>query len=290
MGRGYFLFYYNIYIIIVLFGLKPFNIKDLIKSLFPVITNQYWFVNVYLAMYLLSPFFNKLINNISKIEYKKLLIILIILFSIIGLLPSEMMLDKVGGCGIIWFTCLYFIAGYIRLYVSNKKDDKYKAIYLIIYILCIALNVFGTVLIDYISNLVGTNSFREKLIGYNMPLVLIESLCLFMYFKNSKIKNKTLIKFISLIAPLTFAVYIIHEQPQLVTVLYTNILHTDICYHNPYGILIVMSSVLGVFTICTIIEFIRKIIVNTKIFKNIGNIFDNIIEKITKLINKLLFN
>lgn len=279
-----------IYIIIASFGLVPFSIKAAIKSFFPVITNQYWFVNTYLVMYLLSPFFNRLINNISKMEYKKLITILTILFCIFSALPSEMSLDSTGGYGIIWFTCLYFIAGYISLHISSQNINKYKIVYLIIYILCVVLNVFGTILIDYISNIVGINSFRGKLIGYNMPLVLIESLCLFMYFKSSKIKNKTLTKFITLIAPLTFAVYVIHEQPQLVTVLYTNILHTDICYHNPYGILIVISSVLGMFTICTTIEFIRKRIVSTKPFKTIGNIFDNIIEKVVKLINKLLFS
>lgn len=79
-----------------------------------------------------------------------------------------------------------------------------------------------------------------------------------MYFKQLNIKSSKLIKVIEFIAPLTLAVYLIHEQSQLRTVLYNKILHTEICYHNPYGIFIVIGSVLTIFIYCVAIEFIRQ--------------------------------
>ena len=110
-----------VYVIIVVLGLKEVDIKGIIKSLFPIVTKQYWFINIYLVMYILSPFLNKLINNMNKKEYQKLLIILIICFSIISVFPDAYTLDSSHGYGIIWFICLYLIAGYIRIYDIPKK-------------------------------------------------------------------------------------------------------------------------------------------------------------------------
>ena len=51
----------TVYLILILLSLTNFNIKDLIKTIFLVVTKQYWFITTCLAMYLLSPFLNKLI-------------------------------------------------------------------------------------------------------------------------------------------------------------------------------------------------------------------------------------
>ena len=90
-----------------------------------------------------------------------------------------------------------------------------------------------------------------------MPLVFISSVCLFLYCVNIEINGLKIKRLILNIAPLTFAVYIIHEQPVMSRILYKKILHTDICYHNPYGIFCVIISVLIVFMICISIEYIR---------------------------------
>ena len=46
----------TIYFFILLFGQKEFNIKDGIKVIFPILTNEYWFVNCYILLYIFSPF------------------------------------------------------------------------------------------------------------------------------------------------------------------------------------------------------------------------------------------
>ena len=248
-----------IYAIIVVLGLKELDIKGIIKSLFPIITKEYWFINIYLVMYILSPFLNKLINTINKKEYQKLLLILIICFSIISILPAAYTLDSRRGYGIIWFICLYLIAGYIRIYDIPKKLKLNKNFYfLLLYLIFAIMVAAGMLLLDSVSDYLGKENLREKFLQYNNIFVLMESIALFMYFKQLNIKSSKLIKLIEFIAPLTLAVYLIHEQSQLRTVLYNKILHTEICYHNPYGILIVIGSVLAIFIVCITIEFIRQ--------------------------------
>lgn len=257
---GEVLFYsVSIYIVVVVLGLREFNIEEAIKSFMPVITNQYWFVNAYLALYLLSPFLNKMVTNLSKEEFKKLIIILIILFSILTMLPLEMALDKTQGCGIIWFVCLYIFAAYIRLHVAEKTGHTKK--YFLGYILSGILLAIIALGVEFICSKLGIDNKREKVIQYDNILLTIESICLFMGCRELYIKNDKITKIIETIAPLTFAVYIIHEQPTLIKVLYSNILHTEICYHNPMGIVIVVSSVILIFMVCILIEYIRKRIV-----------------------------
>ena len=261
-----------IYIVIIALGLKEISVKGIIFSLFPILTKEYWFINIYLVMYILSPFINKLINSLDKKEYQKLIIILLICFSIISILPDEYTLDTSHGYGIIWFICLYLIAGYIRIYGIPKKFKVNKNFYfLIIYFIFAILVTIGMLVSDFVGDFLGIGISREKFIQYNNIFVLIELIALFMFFKQLNIKNIKVIKIVEFIAPLTLAVYLIHEQSQLRTVLYNKILHTEICYHNPYEIFIMIGSVLAIFIVCIIIEFIRQKIVNRKkLIKNLN--------------------
>ena len=262
-----------IYIIIVVLGLKELDIKGIIKSLFPIITKEYWFINVYLVMYMLSPFLNKLISSMNKREYQKLLIILIICFSIISILPDAYTLDSSHGYGIIWFVCLYLIAGYIRIYGLPKKIKFNKNFYyLLIYFIFAIIVTIGMLSLDFVGSHLGSETLMNKFIQYNNIFVLMESIALFMFFKQLNIKNTKIIKIVEFIAPLTLAVYLIHEQSQLRTVLYDKILHTEICYHNPYGIFIMIGTVLAVFVSCILIEFFRKKVFekSKKLIKNLN--------------------
>ena len=160
------------YIITIIFENKTFAIKDCLKSFLPVLTKQYWFVNCYLVMYLLSPFINKFINSLDKQEFKKILIILIIIFSVMTVLPSDMSLDSTGGYGIIWFICLYLTGAYIRLYFREKEVKNKK--YLFIYIFTAIILYIGINLLKYISLNKGLNDYSLKLLCYNNIIVLIE--------------------------------------------------------------------------------------------------------------------
>ena len=77
------IFFYNflLYSIGYFIGYNSFELN--IFLIFPIITSKYWFATAYLLVYILSPFFNKLINSLKKTEYKKFIIINLIIWSII---------------------------------------------------------------------------------------------------------------------------------------------------------------------------------------------------------------
>lgn len=235
---------------------KEFSLVLLIKSCFPILTREYWFINTYLLMYILSPFINKLIYALKKDELKKLIIILIIAFSIWSILPKHYVFDSTGGYGIVWFVCLYIISAYIRLYLENMelKASICELAYL-------ATAVLITVIMVILDN-IGKGTLKEKFLEYNNFLVLIESLSLFMVFRNLKVERKSFIKIIEFVSPLTLAVYLIHEQYGLSNILYYNILNMKKCYNNNYSIFIIIGYAILIFTICIFIEYIRKTVFN----------------------------
>ena len=174
------------------------------------------------------------------------------------ILPSNMNMDSTNGYGIIWFICLYLIGAYINLYIpKDKKKNKYLLCYLTIAIILFII----VITIQNIASKIGIKDYSLKMLSYNNFLVLIESVALFLYFMNVEVKNNIIGKITLYIAPLTFSVYLIHEQPVLRTILYTKILNIPILYNNPYALIIMIISIILIFAICISIESIRVKIV-----------------------------
>ena len=48
---------------------KVLNLTNIVKSILPTTFGLYWFASCYVLIYIFSPFFKKVIENISKKEY-----------------------------------------------------------------------------------------------------------------------------------------------------------------------------------------------------------------------------
>ena len=259
-----------IYIFLLLLGQVNFSLKDCIKSFFPILTNEYWFVNCYLLLYILSPFINKLIKQLDKKEFQKLLIILLIVFCILpSILPSSFTFDKTRGYGIIWFVVLYLVGAYIRLYVKSHYKNR---INLFCYVIVTGIAYLLILLIKYICNKFQISDMSTRLYNYNFITVFLASVFLFLYFKNINVKNLKVINMVSKIAPLTFAVYIIHEQVVLRGIMYLDILNLDQIWNNPIQLIIIPVTVIGIFLVCILIEKFTKNTIQKYIY--------NVLEKI----------
>lgn len=122
-------FKFGAYILQIVAG-KPITTKGIVYALLP--TN--YFLILYCVVYVISPFFNILINQISDIVYRRLIVLLVILFSIwnmvvnyIGCFLDEDVnaMSTVGvrgnqaGLTVINFILLYFVGAYIKRIYEN---------------------------------------------------------------------------------------------------------------------------------------------------------------------------
>ncbi|MGE9898515.1 acyltransferase family protein [Limosilactobacillus reuteri] len=59
-------------------GFTLINKKNLIKSIFPIIANNYWFVTSFLVLMFIVPFLNKIIQDLNKEQYMLSLVVIIV--------------------------------------------------------------------------------------------------------------------------------------------------------------------------------------------------------------------
>lgn len=76
--------FYSVVILVCLIVTKQdvYSKTQILNAFLPISTRQYWFMTDYIILYILSPYINVGLQNLDKKQFKKLLFILIILFSI----------------------------------------------------------------------------------------------------------------------------------------------------------------------------------------------------------------
>lgn len=234
------------------------NVNTFIGSpliLFPIILSRYWFVTCYILIYILSPFYNILINCFNKRSYQKFLIITIFIWCIIptffGVIynNTEMLLFYNR---FIWLTIMYFIGAYIRNYGIKFFVSKKTSL------LTFGVTYFSMVLSIFVIYLISKNGAIELAYLWtpNNVLMLILSISMFMFFKELKIKSN---KVINKLATTTLGIYLLHDGP-LASNMWKNIFHNDIVIYTDIFIIHILGSAFTIFAVGVIIDFIRQII------------------------------
>ena len=72
----------------------------------------YWFASCYVLIYIFSPFFRKIIEKVTKKDFKIILTIMIAIWGILANVPKT----KTFFNEFIWLTVIYFIGAYINKY------------------------------------------------------------------------------------------------------------------------------------------------------------------------------
>lgn len=228
----------------------------LIKSFFPLFSNQYWYITTYFVLYLFSGFLNKLIYACDKNNLKHLLILCFIIFSVwSSIWPSS--LDRTGGFGIIWFIILYLTGAYIRLYGINISG-RFELFYLLAYL-------FIMLSIKYISLFIGNTfiiGFDSKvnavMYKYNFPLVYIASIMFFYLFAKHKKVSYRYEKLIHSVASSTLSIYIIHEHPLIRKFLWGLVDIENYSKNVIFFIFLIITLPFIVMVICYFVEIFRK--------------------------------
>lgn len=267
----------------MLFFIQPFNFNYGFGEF-------YWFINMYIFLYLLSPFINKLIETLSQKQHKTLIIILLIMLSIVPTVTLNSTLNN-NGYTIASFVMLYIIGAYFGKYklrenyhFRNFSKNKYQLLLLALFIVSIFLTITPKIITDYFENSTieilsyVKYLFGLKLIDYISPVIILESVLYLLLFETFDFKSKFINKF----ASLTFGIYLVHENNFLVKFLYDRlpISVNGVIYPNVIIKMLLYSII--IFIVSAIIEYIRqllsKLITKTKIYKKFINKIENYIK------------
>ncbi|WP_295137965.1 acyltransferase family protein [uncultured Catenibacterium sp.] len=253
------------YLIISTMLIKIYYPQDFTKRLlfgtfFPIITNQFWYFTAYFIMFWCIPLYNWIINHLTIEQFRRMIMTTLSIFCIIGWFASiygEQVFGLNNGYSFLWITVLYFTGAGIKLYGKElfyiKKDISRNKVLLIGLLSGLSTFIAKILLVKMTTFLFGHEIYVDIFYLYVSPTVLIESICFVFYFSKLNIRSNTLI---SKISGATFGVYIIHLTPFFLNYCWK--------YLTPYKntplvsyLLIILVSVILLFTLCTVVEIIR---------------------------------
>ena len=246
--------FYQILIFAVLFfaGYQSAGIHDLADLLFGYVRNpNNGFAASFLLFYLFIPFYNMLIQKMDHKQFRYLLGIALLYFTIV---PTLLLSDSVFSEP-LWYMILYFVAAYIRLYPPKwTGSNTFCGVVLIVTILVSYASVLA---VDFVGVRFGFHKAYYMVSDSHHLFAFVIGVFAFLLFKNWNLKPS---KVINQIAGTTFGVLCIHSASDAMrSFLWGDLLdvpgHFDLPLHGL--ILYSVASVVGVFTVCALIDMLR---------------------------------
>lgn len=225
-----------------------FSISGIISSLIP---NNY-FVFIYTGLYIISPYINLAIQKLDKTQFKKLLGVNMLIFSIwpcfmdivweiTGRHFNGMYMSGSFGSGLgytlIQFVLMYLLGAYLQKFGTPKKLSSTA-------IILILILSFG---ILFAWQLVLPQSARE----YCNPFVILIAVLVFIVFSKINIKSRA----VNHLAKATFSTFLLHDlflhYIGIERVVNKNIL---------FLALHIFASIIGIYLVCWLIWFVYDLI------------------------------
>ncbi len=276
-------FFYSImfYLIFVFVGKETFSALGIIKVICPIIFQQYWFMTAFIVLYIFIPYINEVLKTI---KVRKFLVLIVIMFSIWGIIPTFFMMDMYGTY-ILQFVMFYSIGAFIRLH----KEYIYKIETISSYLLVILplLLLLSSVVLEGIG--IGYGTYF-----YHRTSVLIILLAASLVIKFSII-NPFYNNVVNKVAGCTFGVYLIHDNKYVRTFIWGE-LFTNSLYQESHSMMLILHmciSVGVVFIVCVLFEYTRQRLMNSTtnkieniLFSTSKTIYLKLQGKYTDIINK----
>lgn len=203
------LFRIGYYLALTITGDFVFDLDTFINLLLPV----NYFIVLYSVLYVISPYINIIIFELSDKEFRRLLVLLVCLFSIetwivdvlyrisdktydglstVGLLGSQ------NGFTIVNFVLLYFIGAYIQR--NYEKICEIKTVRVLS-----ALILIWSIM--FLSIFAQKNGMDLAVQNYNSPFVIVFAAVVMIFFLRLKIDSKI----INELSKATFTCYIVQS-------------------------------------------------------------------------------
>lgn len=234
------------------------NIKlsSLAGAVLCVVSGLYWFVTAYTGLYIFQPILKRCTDSLSEKQSSSFILIM---FVVLNIFAFPFGINGFIASNFVYFIYLFFIGNHLRSYsLKIRCIDRFPAAIFVITLVCI---VGGTCILEYVLKYIGMIANDRAFILYelNSPLVLIGGISLFWLFKKMPaFKNKI----INRLASNMFGVYLLHDNPNLRSFLWHDILKNESVYDKSMLIIILHAILCAIIiiTAASCIELVRKII------------------------------
>ena len=242
-----------IYFIAVGIGVADFSVKLLFEQFTPIYNGKQWFVTQYVALIVLAPFINIMARNLSKQQYRALLLMLIAMdFTIVCQIGYGKHYSEI----LFHFIAMYLLAGYIRIHAADISAKKSLIAFCLSVIVIFCLIVAYELGINFRTNQ-GGNLVISTALTENNSFTIFMSLFFFLWISKVEIKQNWFTKSLVWMAPYTFGVYLIHDSDYIRRLLWDSILrYADV--YSPWFVTYILATCVAILLVCVGIDFVRK--------------------------------
>lgn len=238
----------TIFGLFVLFSDLKLGWGDFGKSLMPLYFDRYWFATRYVALIALAPFLAMMVQGLSKRLY-------VVLLCILAVINFDFLLgnDLSGNNSLLWFIFLFFVGGYIRLHFNHDGPNHFGKAY------------FGSAIVlaaFFLVKLFCHYSLWKSpmMVDYhnNNGVLFFVALMLFLWTARFKAPDTCVVRALVRIAPLTFGVYLIHDNLYVRHYLWSQWVDVRSFVDSWWFVPVLVGSTVAIFVACIAIDAVRE--------------------------------
>lgn len=266
--------------------IKNLSTISILKVIFPITFETYWFVTCYIFMYSIHGFLNIIINTVDKRKLLKINCLLVFVYMILNsLIPFEG--EYYYSNNLMAFIVIYFLVSYVKKYGHIFRMSQDKLYFLLV---GVSILIIGEILI---TNILGFKfeAFASQMLHWaniSNPFIVLWALIIFAIVNKHTYKG---LKFINSISSLSLLIYLIHANPLYsgyIRPLYWDFVYRK--YNYKYVILYVLFLTFIQIIGSTLLAFYyRKIIrrIKSYIVLKIDMLVSRAIDFVEKIVDKV---
>lgn len=236
-------------VLFIVFADVPADSVNWAGDLFPVIHGNWWFASTYLIVLPFTPFVNRLLRALGRREHLTLIVLMLVIWCIIPTVTHSGMY----GSFVMMFLLIYTIGAYIRLHPAafERRAGFYGACALAS-VLVMALLI---ALVDLVGPVAGFRPMESTTVWGDERNFMVVAVAVFTFlaFRRLDLGHN---RWINPVAATTFGVYLIQEHHFFRGWIFGQL---DMGSHfgSPDMVPYVLLCMLGIFAICSVMEFVR---------------------------------
>lgn len=216
-----------------------------VRSILPLTTQLWWYTTAYAIFLVLLPFLHVGLQRMGRVLHLGLTAVLLVIFGILSMFPYTFKAEKVIG-----FIYLYILIAAYKWYFKPLQTRTLQ-ILLLIGLACIVPFIALATYPPF--NHIDISMYATG--EWKLPTIII-AFSLFLLFERISFHSSVINK----IAKSTLAVYLITEYPAMRDLLWNNYFNINKIYHHHYAIIYIIGSIILIYSICTLADFIRQAI------------------------------
>ncbi|WP_417206784.1 acyltransferase [Akkermansia sp.] len=249
-------------LLVLLFSSQVVHFNDVLNSLFPVLTVQYWYVTAYVGLFFFIPFLNVLGNRLTKSQFQYLLVTVFVLFSVVPTLFHRDVFPVEGGYSVWWLGVLYMLGMYIKKH-GLLTGMRTGALWML-YAGCVCFVWAFKMVLDVVSPyLIGQIRGGGTFIAYNSPFIVGTAVALFLIFSRMRFSSRRTVACISWLAAASFSVYVLHCNVLIGKWFLWDVFEWAASSSPALMVVKVLAMAVAVYAGCSLVDAVRRYLFKT---------------------------